>query len=124
MRDETRWSRRRFLTALGAAAGGGLAGCVLPGLHGRRAPTAEERRLLAGADGGDVVRTLRNAIEQDRLAHAYIFSGLRGTGKTSAARILATCLNCEQGPTPTPCNDCSNVRWSRSHPWRSCAAAP
>ncbi len=52
--------------------------------------------------------TLRNAIEQRRIAHGYIFSGQRGTGKTTTARILARCLNCVQGPTDHPCDLCAS----------------
>ena len=51
---------------------------------------------------GHIKQTLRNAIEQGRVGHAYIFSGPRGTGKTTTARILAMALNCEEGPTPKP----------------------
>ena len=55
-----------------------------------------------------VVRTLRNAVEQDRVHHAYLFVGSRGTGKTSMAKILARCLNCERGPTTEPCGECES----------------
>src|SRR5260370_7740410 len=72
---------------------------------------ARKYRSQSFADliGQEHVRTtLENAISQQRIAHGYILSGQRGTGKTTVARILARCLNCIQGPTITPCGVCAS----------------
>ena len=57
-----------------------------------------------------VVQALANALDQQRLHHAYLFSGTRGVGKTTLARILSKCLNCEQGVSATPCGECTSCR--------------
>ncbi len=77
-----------------------------PSLYRRHRP-----RTFADVVGQQaVVRTLQNAVERDQLHHAYLFVGSRGTGKTSMAKILAACLNCDQGPTVTPCGTCDACR--------------
>jgi DNA polymerase III subunit gamma/tau len=75
-----------------------------PSLYRRHRP-----RTFADVVGQEhVVRTLRNAVEQGKVHHAYLFVGSRGTGKTSMAKMLAACLNCEQGPTIEPCGKCES----------------
>jgi DNA polymerase III subunit gamma/tau len=75
-----------------------------PSLYRRHRP-----RTFADVIGQEhVVRTLRNAVEQGQVHHAYLFVGSRGTGKTSMAKILAACLNCADGPTTTPCGTCDS----------------
>ena len=57
-----------------------------------------------------VSETLMRAIREDKVAHAYLFSGPRGTGKTSVAKIFARAINCEKGPTDHPCNECTSCK--------------
>ncbi|NOY52079.1 MAG: DNA polymerase III subunit gamma/tau [Deltaproteobacteria bacterium] len=59
---------------------------------------------------GHITRTLQNAIEADRIAQGFLFSGMRGVGKTTLARVFAKALNCKSGPTRTPCNACDHCR--------------
>ncbi len=62
-----------------------------------------------------IVKTLTNALSQNKLAHAYLFSGLRGSGKTTTARIFAKAMQCENGPTPTPCEICENCKMANEN---------
>jgi DNA polymerase III subunit gamma/tau len=75
-----------------------------PSLYRRHRP-----RTFADVVGQEhVVRTLRNAVQQGKVHHAYLFVGSRGTGKTSMAKMLAACMNCEHGPTVEPCGRCES----------------
>jgi DNA polymerase-3 subunit gamma/tau len=75
-----------------------------PSLYRRHRP----RTFVDVVGQEHVVRTLKNAVEQGKVHHAYLFVGSRGTGKTSMAKILAACLNCVNGPTTSPCGKCDS----------------
>src|SRR4026207_2343161 len=76
------------------------------------APKGRPRRSADLVGQAHVARTLGNAIKSGRVAHAFLFTGVRGVGKTTSARILAKALDCEKGPTATPCQTCAPCRGS------------
>jgi DNA polymerase-3 subunit gamma/tau len=90
------------------AAGPGKDGTDAPYLVVARRFRPQSFQEMVGQD--EVLQSLRMALAQQRIPHAFLFSGSRGVGKTTSARILARCLNCEHGPTPDPCGECDLCR--------------
>lgn len=99
-----------FAERLGKQSGRFLVGGKMSGAYQVIARKWRPQQFTEVVGQDHIVRTLRNAIESGRIAHAYLFVGPRGTGKTTTARIFAKALNCEKGPTATPCGVCSNCQ--------------
>jgi len=103
-------SRRHFLTAQQLSMNSPDASSSQDGRYQVVALRYRPQSFESLVGQGHIATALSNAINQNRVGHAYLFTGARGVGKTSSARIFAKCLNCEKGPTTEPCNECDTCQ--------------